>query len=68
MIDKKTTEWKGTEMEKYLRPETLFSPSKFENYLNQPAKQRMKTGGKRPAEFEERQYTEDFFDQFYEEI
>ena len=68
VIDKKTTEWKGTDMEKYLRPETLFSPSKFENYLNQPAKQRMKTGGKRPAGFEERQYADDFFDQFYEEI
>ncbi len=68
VIDKKTTEWKGTDMEKYLRPETLFSPSKFENYLNQPAKQRAKTGGKRPAGFEERQYTDDFFDQFYEEI
>ena len=33
VIDKKTEEWKGTEWEKYLRPETLFG-SKFENYLN----------------------------------
>lgn len=33
VIDKKVDEWKGTEMEKYLRPETLFG-SKFENYLN----------------------------------
>lgn len=35
VIDKKTEEWKGTEWEKYLRPETLFG-SKFENYLNAP--------------------------------
>lgn len=35
VIDKKVTEWKGTEMEKYLRPQTLFG-TKFENYLNQP--------------------------------
>ena len=34
VIDKKVKEWKGTEMEKYLRPETLFG-TKFESYLNQ---------------------------------
>ena len=33
VIDKKVAEWKGCEMEKYLRPETLFG-SKFEGYLN----------------------------------
>lgn len=34
VIDKKCAEWKGTEMEKYLRPATLFG-TKFESYLNQ---------------------------------
>ena len=34
VIDKKYKEWKGTEWEKYLRPETLFG-TKFEGYLNQ---------------------------------
>lgn len=34
VIDKKVSEWKNTEMEKYLRPETLFG-TKFESYLNQ---------------------------------
>lgn len=34
VIDKKCVEWMNTEMQKYLRPETLFSP-KFEGYLNQ---------------------------------
>jgi uncharacterized phage protein (TIGR02220 family) len=33
VIDKKVAEWKGTEMEQYLRPETLFG-TKFEGYLN----------------------------------
>lgn len=33
VIDKKWKEWKGTEWEKYIRPETLFG-NKFENYLN----------------------------------
>lgn len=37
VIDKKCEEWKGSDMEKYLRPETLFG-SKFEGYLNQKAK------------------------------
>lgn len=36
VVEKKVAEWAGTEMEKYLRPETLFGP-KFEGYLNQPA-------------------------------
>lgn len=33
VIDKKVSEWKGTEFEKFLRPETLFG-TKFESYLN----------------------------------
>lgn len=35
VIRKKSEEWSGTEMAKYLRPETLFG-SKFEGYLNAP--------------------------------
>lgn len=35
VIDVKTEEWKGTDMEAYLRPETLFGATKFEGYLNQ---------------------------------
>ena len=34
VIDNKYKEWHGTEMEKYLRPDTLFG-TKFEIYLNQ---------------------------------
>lgn len=34
VIDNKVSEWKGTDYEKYLRPETLFG-NKFEGYLNQ---------------------------------
>lgn len=34
VIDNKVAEWKGTNMEKYIRPETLFG-TKFEGYLNQ---------------------------------
>ena len=35
VIDKKCDEWLGTDMEKYLTPDTLFRPSNFEKYLNQ---------------------------------
>jgi uncharacterized phage protein (TIGR02220 family) len=45
VIDKKCAEWKGTEMEKYLRPETLFG-NKFEGYLNQTI---VTTQGKQPS-------------------
>ena len=34
VIDKKCDEWKGTALEQYLRPDTLFG-TKFESYLNQ---------------------------------
>lgn len=34
VIDKKYDEWAGTEMDKFLRPETLFG-TKFQQYLNQ---------------------------------
>lgn len=43
VIDKKVKEWKDTEFEKYIRPETLFG-SKFESYLN--AKENTNVGGK----------------------
>lgn len=39
VINKKAAEWKGTEMEQYLRPETLFG-TKFESYLNATIKPR----------------------------
>ncbi|WP_312448234.1 conserved phage C-terminal domain-containing protein [Lacrimispora sp.] len=44
VIDKKTAEWKGGEMEQYLRPETLFG-SKFEGYLNQSQGKEKKENG-----------------------
>ena len=37
VVDKKCDEWLGTEMEKYLRPQTLFNATHFEDYLNQKA-------------------------------
>ncbi len=44
VIDKKFAEWKGTEWEKYLRPQTLFRPSNFEGYLNQKVVKSRKQG------------------------
>ena len=35
VIDIKAGQWLNTEQAKYLRPETLFRPSKFEGYLNE---------------------------------
>jgi uncharacterized phage protein (TIGR02220 family) len=49
VIKKKCAEWKGSEMEKYLRPETLFG-TKFENYLN--AKQTTAETPKATSNFE----------------
>lgn len=42
VIDNKCEEWLGTDFEKFLRPETLFS-NKFEGYLNQKPVSKTKT-------------------------
>lgn len=42
VIDVKCSDWKGTENDKYLRPETLFG-TKFEGYLNSKPEQADKT-------------------------
>lgn len=46
VIDVKAEEWLGKDREMYLRPNTLFTPTNFENYLNQA--NRKKKGGKVP--------------------
>ena len=42
VIDKKCVEWMNTDMQKFLRPETLFG-TKFEGYLNQQVQERKLT-------------------------
>lgn len=42
VIDRKCSEWRGTDYEKYLRPSTLFSAAHFEEYLNAPVKEEKK--------------------------
>ena len=62
VIDKKTKEWKGTEMEKYLRPETLFG-TKFESYLNQ----KEATGrNSKIGEYMQRDYSKDDYEKMFE--
>lgn len=38
VIDNQVSSWKGTEWERFLRPDTLFRASKFEGYLNNAPK------------------------------
>lgn len=40
VIDNRAAAWLGTDMEKYLCPETVFRPSKFEKYYNEVEKAR----------------------------
>lgn len=63
VIDKKVSEWKGTDMEKYIRPATLFG-SKFESYLNQIEPQKSKRKGSF-NQFEQNNYD---FDQLEKEL
>lgn len=41
VIDKKCDQWLDTKMSSFLRPQTLFSKSKFDGYLNEIVKKRM---------------------------
>ena len=47
VINKKCSDWKGTDFAKFLRPETLFG-NKFEGYLNEKVKEKSK-----PTEYTE---------------
>lgn len=62
VIDKKYKEWKGTQWEKYLTPETLFRPSNFEKYLNQ------KIISENNAGFMTREYTKEEFEALYDSL
>lgn len=53
VIDKKCAEWIGTDMEKYLRPETLFG-TKFEGYLNAKTSGRVENNGQNSRDSEKR--------------
>ena len=59
VIDSKATEWIGTALEKYLRPQTLFG-DKFEGYLNGPKKKTRKTDNAHVYDIP--QIEEDFFE------
>ena len=56
VVDRKVKEWYGTEMQTYLRPETLFNATKFESYINGLSKARQKHFAN------EREYTQADFD------
>jgi uncharacterized phage protein (TIGR02220 family) len=49
VITKKCAEWKGSEMERYLRPSTLFNATKFDEYLNQKVIDKPATGRNTPS-------------------
>ena len=60
VIDKKKQEWQGSDMEKYLRPKTLFSATNFEQYLGEKqngkttrGSQNLSGAAKRAADFHE---------------
>ena len=66
VVDKKTAEWKGTQMQMYLRPETLFNATKFESYINglTPIKEQAK--GNEP--FKSKDYTKQELDEMVDDI
>lgn len=62
VIDKMCAKWKGTDMEQYLRPETLFG-TKFESYLNAKINTKEVKSGGRTEKFD----AESKFDEFFNE-
>ena len=64
VISKMSAQWKGTEMEKYLRPETLFG-TKFESYLNAKVNEKPKATSR---EYTEREYTQEEMSEIFQDI
>lgn len=60
VIDIKVKEWKGTNMQQYLRPETLFNATKFESYIN--GLETKKETSRVVRDYDEREYTNEQFD------
>lgn len=58
VIDRKAAEWLSTEMEKYLRPETLFNATKYNQYVGQLGKPviEAKSGANRHGNFGQQDY------------
>jgi uncharacterized phage protein (TIGR02220 family) len=55
VIDNKVSSWTGTEFEKFIRPQTLFSP-KFEGYLNEKPVEKKHSGSKEGYEVDISKY------------
>ncbi len=70
VIDKKADEWTGTEFEKFLKPDTLFT-NKFEGYLNQKIRKEEKhakgeTNGGVESRTEDADRNSDAYEKFFE--
>ncbi len=55
VIDNKVSSWTGSEFEKFIRPQTLFSP-KFESYLNEKPVEKKHSGSKEGYEVDISKY------------
>ena len=64
VVDLKVKDWKGTQMQQYLRPETLFNATKFETYAN--GLKEIKED--KPQEFIHNNYTEEQKSGFYADL
>lgn len=67
VIDKKVKEWKGTDFQKYLRPETLFNATKFESYVN-GLENGDKANNKNTALIRQREYPKEVLDNVFQNI
>ena len=61
VIDRKCAEWLGTDMAKYLRPQTLFG-NKFESYLNAPVSNSADVSEKTSSGSEPKDYNTNMID------
>ena len=64
VIDKKYDEWHGTDMQQYLRPETLFG-TKFDSYLNAPIK---KIRRDNRTNYTQRDISKEDFSKYYDNL
>lgn len=63
VVDRQVAKWKGTSMQMYLRPETLFNATKFETYHNG-----LDNKKENKHNFTQREYSQEYLNSLFDNV
>ena len=63
VVDRQVAKWKGTNMQMYLRPETLFNATKFETYHNG-----LDNKKENKHNFTQREYSQEYLNSLFDNV